>query len=122
MARLLLHLHKSNIRNHLNIISRSLYTNSTKYDNIVILSDFNKCVDEALRNFCKTSLFSNLINQFTCFKNPENPSCTDLTLTNKPCTLQTKFIIEARSQSDNLCPKNALLKDSSQIIIGILTL
>ena len=35
--------HKSNI-NRLNIISRSLDTYSTKYENIVLLADFNACV------------------------------------------------------------------------------
>ena len=35
--------HKSNI-NRLNIISRSLDIHSTKYENIVLLADFNACV------------------------------------------------------------------------------
>ena len=39
-------LHKSNIINHLNIISRSLDIHSTKYENIVFLDDFNACVDD----------------------------------------------------------------------------
>ena len=47
--------HKSNIINHLNIISRSLDIHSTKYENIVLLGDFNACVDdEALQTFCKS--------------------------------------------------------------------
>ena len=42
--------HKNNIENHLDIISRSLDTHSTKYENIVHLGDFNACVDdEALK-------------------------------------------------------------------------
>ena len=52
--------HKSNIRNHLDIISRSLDKHSTTYDNIVILGDFNAWVhDKALESFCKT--YSSLI-------------------------------------------------------------
>ena len=35
-----------------------------------------------------------LIKQPTCFKNPENPSCIDLILTNKPNSFQTKCVIE----------------------------
>ena len=43
---------KSNIMNHLNKISRSLDIHSTKYENIVLLGDFNACVDdEALQTF-----------------------------------------------------------------------
>ena len=36
---------KSNIVNHLNTISRSLDIYSTKYENIVLLGDFNACFD-----------------------------------------------------------------------------
>ena len=87
--------HKSNIINPPNIISRSLDIHSTKYENIVLLGDFNACVDdEALQTFCKSYSFNSLIKQPTCFKNPENPSCIDLILTNKPCSFQTKCVIE----------------------------
>ena len=87
--------HKSNIINHLNIISRSLDIHSTKYENIVLLGDFNACVDdEALQTFCKSYSFNSLIKQPTCFKNPKNPSCIDLTLTSKPRSFQTKCVIE----------------------------
>ena len=71
--------HKSNIINHLNIISRSLDIHSTKYENIVLLGDFNACVDdEALQTFCKSYSFNSLIKQPTYFNNPENSSCIDL--------------------------------------------
>ena len=87
--------HKSNIINHLNIISRSLDIHSTKYENIVLLGDFNACVDdEALQTFCKSYSFNSLIKQPTCFKNPKNPSCIDLILTSKPRSFQTKCVIE----------------------------
>ena len=47
--------HKNNIENLLDIISRSLDTYSTKYENIVLLGDFNACAgDEALQTFCKS--------------------------------------------------------------------
>ena len=39
--------HKNNIENHLDIINRSLDTHSTKYENIVLLDDFNACVNDA---------------------------------------------------------------------------
>ena len=56
--------HKNNIENHLDIISRSLDTHSTKYENIVHLGDFNVCIDdEALKTFCKSYSFNSLIKQ-----------------------------------------------------------
>ena len=87
--------HKNNIENHLDIISRSLDTDSTKYENIVLLDDFIVCVnDEALKTFCKPYSFSSLIKQPTCFKNSRSPSCIDLMLTNKPHSFQKKCVIE----------------------------
>ena len=60
-------------------MSRSLDTHSTKYENIVLLGDFNAYVDdEALKTFCKSYSFNSLIKQPACFKNPKSPSCTDL--------------------------------------------
>ena len=48
--------HKINTENHLDIISRSLDTHSTKYKNIVLLGDFNECVDDdtldQIRKYC----------------------------------------------------------------------
>ena len=87
--------HKSNIINHINIISRLLDIDSTKYENIVLLGDFNVRVDdEALQAFCKSYSFNSLIKQPTYFKNPENSSCIDLILTNKSHSFQTKCVID----------------------------
>ena len=38
--------HKRSIGKHLDIISKSLDALSTKYENIVLLDDFNACVDD----------------------------------------------------------------------------
>ena len=88
--------HKSNIGKHLDIISRSLDALSTKYENIVLLGDFNACVDDkVLQTFCKFYYLHSLTKQPTCFKNHKNPSCIDIILTNKPRSFQTKCDIEA---------------------------
>ena len=90
--------HKSDIGKHLYIISRPLDAISTKHENIVLLGDFNACVDdEALQSFCKSYSLHSLIKQPTCFKNSENPSCIDLILTNKPRSFQTKCVIQTKS-------------------------
>ena len=86
---------KNNIKNHFEIISKALDAFSTKYENIIILGDFNECVDdETMRNFCNSYRLNSLIKQPTCFKNPENTSCIDLILTNKPRSFQSICVIE----------------------------
>ena len=61
----------------------------------ILLGDFNVCVDdETMRNFCNSYSLHSLIKQPTCFKNPENPSCIDLILTNKPRSFQSTCVIE----------------------------
>ena len=38
----------------------------------------------SLNKFCQTYNLEIIVNKATCFKNPKNPSCIDLMLTNKP--------------------------------------
>ena len=45
-------------------------------------------------SFCETYKLHNLVKQPTCFENPENFSCVDLLLTNKPLRFQTTTMIE----------------------------
>ena len=47
-----------------------------------------------MKDFCETYNLKNLIKEPTCFKNPENPSCIDLMLTNKPSCFQGSVAIE----------------------------
>ena len=47
-----------------------------------------------MKSFCESYNLTNLIKQPTCFKNPEKPSCIDLTLTNRPKSFQTTCVIE----------------------------
>ena len=87
--------HQNNIKHHLETISGTLDTFSTKYENVLLLGDFNTCVDdEAMKNFCSSYCLNSLIKQPTCFKNPENPSCIDLILTNKTRSFQSTCVIE----------------------------
>ena len=86
---------KNNIKNYLEIISKALDAFSTKYESIILPGDFNVCVDdETMRNSCNSYSLNSRIKQPTCFKNLENPSCIDLTLTNKPRSFQSTFVIE----------------------------
>ena len=47
-----------------------------------------------MRNFCNSYNLNSLIKQPTCFKNPENPCCIDLILTNKPRSFLSTCVIE----------------------------
>ena len=50
--------------------------------------------DSPMIGFCETYKLRNLVKHPTCFKNPENPSCIYLLLTNKPLSFQTTTVIE----------------------------
>ena len=65
------------------------------YDNILFLGDFNSQPSEnCVNNFCNIYNLSNLVKEPTCFKNPDNPSCIDLFLTNRPKCFQSTMTIE----------------------------
>ena len=87
--------HKNSIKNHLELISRTLDIFTTKYENILLLGDFNACADdETMKSFCSSYGLHSLIKQSTCYKNPENPSCIDLILTNKAKSFQSTCVME----------------------------
>ena len=47
--------HKNNITKHLELISRSSDTFSMNYDDVILLGDFNVCVDdETMKAFCNS--------------------------------------------------------------------
>ena len=50
--------------------------------------------ETTMKSFCESYNLTSLIKQPTCFKNPEKPSCIDLTLTNRPKSFQTTCVIE----------------------------
>ena len=76
--------HKGNTKQHLSNISKGLDELNSKYDNILIIGDLNTEMSEpSLNEFCQTYNLESIVNKPTCLKNPKNPSCIDLVLTNK---------------------------------------
>jgi hypothetical protein len=76
-------------------ISKSLDLYTSGYENLLLLGDFNIEVnDESMQEFCESYGLKSLIKDPTCFKNPENPSCIDLILTNKATYFQNSCTIE----------------------------
>ena len=47
-----------------------------------------------MRDFCHVYNCQNIIKDKTCFKNPHNPSCVDLFITNRPKSFQNSTVIE----------------------------
>ena len=83
------------ISNHLSTISKSIDKFVSYYDNIIIFGDFNSEISEdKMREFCELYNLRNLVKDPTCYKNPQNPSCIDLIITNRPNSFQGTIVIE----------------------------
>ena len=86
---------KSNITNFLSNLGPILDHHMSKFDNILLLGDFNSETTElSMNEFCDTYNLQNLIKHPTCFKNVQNPSCIDVMLTNKIRSFQNSQVIE----------------------------
>ena len=87
--------HKNNICRHLEVVTKTLDSYYSKYENVIFLGDFNAGVLETpMTSFCESYNLKSIIKQLTCFKNPEKPSCIDLILTNRPKSFQGTCVIE----------------------------
>ena len=87
---------KSSISKHLNGLSKDMDPHVSSYDNIIILGDFNcEPAEPDVSDFCELFNLKNLVHQPTCFKNPANPSCIDLILTNRYRSFQNTTVIES---------------------------
>ena len=87
--------YKNSIGNRLDRISESLDLLSSDYEKMIFLGDFNVTDDEHhMKSFWKNYGLKNLIRQSTCYKNPRNPVCIDLILTNVPRSFQSTCVGE----------------------------
>ena len=83
------------IEYHLKSISMQFDEFHKKYENFIIIGNFNSEIrEDAMKNFCCLYNLKSLIHKPTCFKNPNPPSCIDLILTNKYRSFQNSTIIE----------------------------
>ena len=72
-------------------------TYSVKYENIILIGDFNVSLkDSDMEKFSESYGLKNLIKVPTCHKNPQNPSCIDLILRNSPLIFQSSGVTETR--------------------------
>ena len=83
--KLLYNPNKNLISNHLQCLNRIIDEFSKNYDNVIFLGDLSACIiDNAMTSFCSLNDLTCLIDQTTCYKNPDKPTCIDLILTNRP--------------------------------------
>ena len=81
--------------NHLHQLGKGLDNYVGNYDNILFVGDFNSEFSEPCFNdFYDIYNLKILAKEPTCYKNPGNPSCVDLFLTNRPRTFQCTTVIE----------------------------
>ena len=87
--------HLNNIKDHLVEIKKGLEFYSSKYENSIILGDFNAEVENIhLSEFCALFNLKNLVKEPTCFKNLDNPTSIDLILTNHHKFFQNSGVYE----------------------------
>ena len=72
---------KNTIKSHIEILHKGLALYLSKYENFIVLGDFNVGIDNSdITVFCDTYDLKCLIKEPTCYKNPENSPCIDLIL------------------------------------------
>ena len=86
---------KTMIKGYLEYISKEIDSHSSKYDNFLLLGDFNsEPTEEAMKIFFQIYNFKNLLDKPTCCKNPTNLSCVDLIIKNNPRSFQNSCTFE----------------------------
>ena len=86
---------KTFILKHLAEIGRNRDLFASKYDNFILLGDFNsEPCEQPMIDFCHIYNCQNIIKDKTCFKNRHNPSCVDLFITNRPKSFENSMVRE----------------------------
>ena len=67
-----------------------------------------------MKFFCENYGLKILIKQPTCYKNPSNPTCIDLILTNVPQSFQSIFVIETGPSDFEMMTLTVIRKGSKK--------
>ena len=87
--------YESLIDNHLRQLKKQLEASSERYEHFLIMGDFNSHVsDPSMTLFCTLFKLKSIVKEPKCYKNPENPSCLDLFLTNCPGSFHNTCLYE----------------------------
>ena len=85
----------SHIQNHTVNLSKNLEFYSSKYENFIVIGDFNaEMTNNYLEEFCASYNLKNLIKEPICFKNIDNPILIDHILTNHPKSFHSSSVYE----------------------------
>ena len=80
---------------HLHHLSKGLSNYIGDYDNILLLENLiQNSQNPVWMVFYDIYNLKKLVKEPTCYKNPDNPSCIDLFLTNRPRTIQCSTTME----------------------------
>ena len=80
---------------HLNVMRKCIDGFLPKYENFVIMEDFNSQPDDnVLKEFLDLLDFKNLVKEPSCNKNPHNPRLIHLIITNRPKMFQNTINVE----------------------------
>ena len=83
------------IKNHLQEIGKELEYYSSKYENFIVLGDFNaEMSNPHMSEFCALYNVTNLNKEPTCYKNVDKPTSIDRILTNHARCVQHSGIYE----------------------------
>ena len=86
---------KSLIENPLRQLQKQLEAFSEMYEHFLIMGDFNADVsDPSVTSFCTLFKLKSIVKEQAYYKNPENPSCIDLFLTNCPRSFHNTCLYE----------------------------
>ena len=76
-------------------LRKQLEAFSERYEHFLIIGDFNvELFDLSMTSFCSLFKLKSIVKEPTCYKNPENPSCIDLFLTNCPRSFHNTCLYE----------------------------
>ena len=79
---------------YFNNVSNSLDLYRQNYNNFLLIGDFNsEDTEPILSQLLHAHEAKNIVKDKTCFKNPDNPSCIDLFITNSPKSFQNTTAI-----------------------------
>ena len=82
------HLPSQNDEYYCNYLDKALDTYSN-YEKVLLVGDFNtERTEHYIESFLYEHELSNLVKEKTCFKNMQNPTCTELLLTNNSYAVQ----------------------------------
>ena len=85
----------SHIQNHTINLGKNLNFYSSKYENFIIIGDFNaEMTNNYLEELCASYSLKNLIKEPTYFKNIDNPTLIDHILTNHPKSFHSSSVYE----------------------------